>query len=115
MAALMPPWWPGERDSHERAARGFVPRGCRRTWVAGIPAFGAGGSLRGRALPARRPRSRLRAMVRQPIRVVLVDDHPAILDAVGSAVRASPDLELAASARSLEEATPLVSGPRRIA
>jgi DNA-binding NarL/FixJ family response regulator len=45
----------------------------------------------------------------QPIRVVLVDDHPAILDAVGSAVRAAPDLELAGTARSLEDAIALLA------
>jgi DNA-binding NarL/FixJ family response regulator len=40
----------------------------------------------------------------QPIRVLLVDDHPAILDAVGSAVRGAPDLVLAGTARTLAEA-----------
>ncbi len=40
----------------------------------------------------------------QPIRVLLVDDHPAILDAVGSAVRDAPDLALAGTARTLAEA-----------
>lgn len=49
-------------------------------------------------------------MVAQPIRVVLVDDHPAILDAVAAAVRASPDLELAGTARSLDEARTLLAG-----
>jgi len=44
----------------------------------------------------------------QPIRVVLVDDHPAILDAVGSAVQAAPDLQLAGTARSLEDALALL-------
>ena len=39
-----------------------------------------------------------------PIRVLLVDDHPAILDAVGAGVRAAPDLALAGTARSLGEA-----------
>ena len=38
------------------------------------------------------------------VRVVLVDDHPAILDAVGSGVREAADLELAGTARSLDEA-----------
>jgi DNA-binding NarL/FixJ family response regulator len=46
-----------------------------------------------------------------PVRVVLVDDHPAILDAVGGAVRGAPDLELAGTARSLDEARALVTGP----
>jgi DNA-binding NarL/FixJ family response regulator len=45
----------------------------------------------------------------QPIRVVLVDDHPAILDAVGSAVRAAPDLMLAGTARSLDDALALLA------
>ena len=45
----------------------------------------------------------------QPIRVVLVDDHPAILDAVGSAVRDAPDLDLAGSARSLDDALALLA------
>ena len=48
-------------------------------------------------------------MVAQPIRVVLVDDHPAILDAVGAAVRAAPDLVLAGTARSLDEARALLA------
>ncbi len=48
----------------------------------------------------------------QPIRVVLVDDHPAILDAVGAAVRAAPDLTLVGTARSLDEARTLLAGPR---
>ncbi len=47
----------------------------------------------------------------QPIRVVLVDDHPAILDAVGAAVRSAPDLVLAGTARSLDEATTLLGPP----
>jgi DNA-binding NarL/FixJ family response regulator len=45
----------------------------------------------------------------QPIRVVLVDDHPAILDAVGSAVHDAPDLELAGTARSLDDALALLA------
>ena len=48
-------------------------------------------------------------MTGQPIRVVLVDDHPAILDAVGSAVLAAPDLMLAGTARSLEDALALLA------
>ena len=47
-------------------------------------------------------------MTGQPIRVVLVDDHPAILDAVGSAVQAAPDLQLAGTARSLDDALALL-------
>jgi DNA-binding NarL/FixJ family response regulator len=39
-----------------------------------------------------------------PIRVLLVDDHPAILDAVGAGVRGAPDLALAGTARTLAEA-----------
>ena len=47
----------------------------------------------------------------QPIRVLLVDDHPAILDAVGGAIRGAPDLELAGTARTLPEAqAALVAG-----
>ena len=48
-------------------------------------------------------------MTGQPIRVVLVDDHPAILDAVGSAVRSAPDLILVGSARSLDDARALLA------
>ena len=48
-------------------------------------------------------------MTGQPIRVVLVDDHPAILDAVGSAVRAAQDLTLAGTARSLDDALGLLA------
>jgi len=40
----------------------------------------------------------------QPIRVLLVDDHPAILDAVAAGIRGAPDLALAGTARSLDEA-----------
>jgi DNA-binding NarL/FixJ family response regulator len=40
----------------------------------------------------------------KPIRILLVDDHPAILDAVGAGVRGAPDLVLAGTARSLEQA-----------
>lgn len=39
-----------------------------------------------------------------PIRVLLVDDHPAILDAVGAGVHGAPDMVLAGSARTLPEA-----------
>ncbi len=39
-----------------------------------------------------------------PVRVLLVDDHPAILDAVARAVTAADDLALAGTARSLHEA-----------
>jgi DNA-binding NarL/FixJ family response regulator len=39
-----------------------------------------------------------------PIRVLLVDDHPAILDAVGAGVRDAPDLALVGTARTLGEA-----------
>ncbi len=47
-----------------------------------------------------------------PIRVLLVDDHPAILDAVGAAVRAAPDLALAGTARTLAEARAAIEGSR---
>ena len=43
-------------------------------------------------------------MGNDPIRVLLVDDHPAILDAVGAGVRDAPDLALAGTARTLAEA-----------
>jgi DNA-binding NarL/FixJ family response regulator len=41
-----------------------------------------------------------------------VDDHPAILDAVGAAVRAAPDLALAGTARTLAEARAAIEGAR---
>jgi DNA-binding NarL/FixJ family response regulator len=44
-----------------------------------------------------------------PISVVLVDDHPAILDAVGGAVTSAPDLMLAGTARSLDDARALLA------
>ena len=44
------------------------------------------------------------------VRVVLVDDHPAILDAVGGAVTGTPDLELVGTARSLGDALALLTG-----
>ena len=47
-----------------------------------------------------------------PIRVLLVDDHPAILDALGAGVRATPDLVLAGTARSLPEALALLGVTR---
>ncbi|MEO5964959.1 MAG: response regulator transcription factor [Candidatus Limnocylindrales bacterium] len=50
-------------------------------------------------------------MVGQTIRVALVDDHPAILAAVSAAIRGADDLALAGSARSLDEARALISGP----
>ena len=53
-------------------------------------------------------------MAAQPIRVVLVDDHPAILDAIAAAVRAAPDLALAGTARSLDDARSLITGPRSV-
>ena len=40
----------------------------------------------------------------EPVRVLLVDDHPAILDSVARAVSAADDLALAGTARSLDEA-----------
>ncbi len=40
----------------------------------------------------------------EPVRVLLVDDHPAILDSVARAVSAADDLTLAGTARSLDEA-----------
>jgi DNA-binding NarL/FixJ family response regulator len=50
-----------------------------------------------------------------PIRVVLVDDHPAILDALAAAIGAAPDLAVAGRARSLDEARSLIAGPRSVA
>ena len=49
------------------------------------------------------------------IRVLLVDDHPAILDALGAGIRAAPDLALAGTARSLPEALALLEGSRAAA
>lgn len=51
----------------------------------------------------------------QPIRIVLVDDHPAILDAIGAAIRAAADLSLAGTARSLPEALSMLCGPGSLA
>ena len=45
-----------------------------------------------------------------PIRVLLVDDHPAILDAVAAGVRAADDLELAGTARTPTEARAALEG-----
>ena len=47
-----------------------------------------------------------------PIRVLLVDDHPAILDALGAGVRTAPDMVLAGTARALPEALALLGEPR---
>lgn len=47
-----------------------------------------------------------------PIRVLLVDDHPAILDALGAGVRGAPDLELAATARTLDDALATIEAAR---
>ena len=41
------------------------------------------------------------------VRVGIVDDHPAITDAVGDAVRVTPDLELVGVGRSLDDAVSL--------
>ena len=40
----------------------------------------------------------------EPVRVLLVDDHPAILDSIARAVSAADDLALAGTAHSLDEA-----------
>ena len=45
-----------------------------------------------------------------PIRVLLVDDHPAILDAVAAGVRAADDLELVGTARTPAEAHAALDG-----
>ena len=50
-------------------------------------------------------------MAAQQVRVVLVDDHPAILEAVSAAVRGAPDLVLAGTERSLDGARALLDGP----
>jgi len=47
-----------------------------------------------------------------PIRVLVVDDHPAITDAISAAIRGAPDLELAGVARSLDEASRLIDAAR---
>jgi DNA-binding NarL/FixJ family response regulator len=44
----------------------------------------------------------------QPIRIVVVDDHPAILDAIATAIRGAPDLTLAGTAGSLDAVRTLV-------
>jgi DNA-binding NarL/FixJ family response regulator len=62
-----------------------------------------------------RLRARLRGVGTQRIRIVLVDDHPAILDAIAAAVGATPDLEVAGTARTLDEARALVAGPSAVA
>ncbi len=49
-----------------------------------------------------------------PIRVLLVDDHPAILDAVARAVAGGDGLELAGTARSLGEARAALAGDLRV-
>jgi DNA-binding NarL/FixJ family response regulator len=48
-------------------------------------------------------------MLRPPIRVALVDDHPAILEALAAAIQAAADLELVGTARGLDAALELVS------
>ncbi len=50
----------------------------------------------------------------QPIRVVIVDDHPAIVDAIASAVRGAPDLSLVGAASSLDGARGLIAGDGRV-
>jgi DNA-binding NarL/FixJ family response regulator len=50
-----------------------------------------------------------------PIRILLVDDHPAILDAISAAVRGAPDLALAGTARTLDEARMLAAGAQGVA
>lgn len=49
-------------------------------------------------------------MGRQPIRVMVVDDHPAIVDAIATAVRGAPDLSLAGTASSLDGVRTLLAG-----
>ena len=47
----------------------------------------------------------------RPIRLVLVDDHPAILDAVSGAVSATHDLTVIATARTFEAALARLTDP----
>ncbi len=61
-----------------------------------------------------RLRARLRDVGTQRIRIVLVDDHPAILDAIAAAVGATPDLEVAGTARTLDEARVLIMEPAAV-
>lgn len=49
-----------------------------------------------------------------PIRVLLVDDHPAILDAVARGVAGADDLELAGTARSLDAARAALAADTRV-
>src|SRR5688572_30387597 len=44
----------------------------------------------------------------QLTRVLIVDDHPAVLEALANRIRRQPDLELVGEARSAEEARPLL-------
>ncbi len=53
-------------------------------------------------------RARLDGVGMQPIRIVVVDDHPAILDAIATAIRGAPDLTLAGTAGSLDAVRTLV-------
>jgi len=46
---------------------------------------------------------------------VLVDDHPAILDAIAAAVDETPDLAIAGTARTLDEARALLPGASAVA
>ena len=78
--------------------------------VAGNPAAATGRPPAPGAFAGGAGRDRLRAVATRPIRVLLVDDHPAILDAVGAAVRAAPDLALAGDARTLDEARAALAG-----
>jgi DNA-binding NarL/FixJ family response regulator len=55
------------------------------------------------------PRASLGVVGTLPIQVLLVDDHPAILDAVGAGIRDAPDLALAGTARTLGEAREALS------
>jgi len=52
------------------------------------------------------------AMPPRPIRVVVIDDHPAVRDAVAHAVEAQPDMDLVGVAGSAAEAFPLVRDGR---
>jgi DNA-binding NarL/FixJ family response regulator len=54
-------------------------------------------------------RARLEGVGIQPTRVVVVDDHPAIVDAIATAVRGAPDLSLAGTAGSLDAARDLLA------
>ena len=46
-----------------------------------------------------------------PIRVAIVDDHPALREGVAAILEREPDLRIVALAGSLADARPLLTGP----